>query len=380
MSEERKMILQMVADGKISPNEAEMLLQAIEETERTARTAVVGETTDPADTFADSVERVVENSLRGLDDTLRKLEGKLERKMERRFGDDPGHEIRIRVEEKARRAAEKAVEQANRAADRATERAERIADREVERAERLAERERERAERDRERAERGGSSVSGFGIIGSPASKGQAFFKFGVSIDQVTHEETQTLSEPAQAGETVHLENRVGDIDVMFYDGDQIEVTAHKTVWGEDKADAEERAAATQVEIRREGTDVVVAAIRPSITAVGVVMIKDTRINYALRLPHGTHLKLKSKVGDLRVYAKEQVGTWTLESKVGDVDVAVSPEAGFKYSLKTTIGSLRVDLDREQQHAGGTTATGEVGDRSGQIIITTKTGDIKLHY
>lgn len=374
MSEERKMILQMVADGKISADEADMLLQAIEETERSARTAAAGESTTrstdrghAAEDFADSVERVVEQSLRGLDDTLRKLEGKLERKLEHRFGHDPGHEIRLRVEEKARRAAEKAVEQANRAAERAAERAQRI-----------AERERERAERERERAERGSSSFVGVGGFGN-FTKGETFFKFGVSIDQVTHEETQSLTETVQAGDTLHLENRVGDIDLMFYDGDQIEVTAHKTVWGQDQADAQERAAATRVEIRREGADVIVSTIRPSITAVGVVVIKDTRINYALRVPHGTNLKLKSKAGDLRVYARDRIGVWTLESKVGDIEAAVAREAGFTYSLKTTIGSLHVDLDGQQQ-GGATATTGTAGDGTGQITLVTKTGDIKLHY
>jgi exonuclease VII large subunit len=357
MSEERKLILQMVSDGRISPEEAELLLQAIEESERTAQSAAAegvrgsSPTRDSIRGFSDTIERAVNESLRGLDATLRHLQH--------------GHpdQLRERIEEKIRRSAEKAAEFAARAQERvvrAEERATRHAERAVEQAAKHAERARESLRWYRE------EPVAGRSVI----------FKAGICIDKesVYQEETLTLS--AEPGDRFELYSRVGDVDIQFYEGSEIQAEIRKTVWGEDLADAKERAEATKAELIRHGTTCVLNVVRPSIVGVGVINVKDTRLDYTIRVPHGTHLQVANKVGKVQVVAGSAIGKWDLETKVGDLDITVAPDASFAYNLDTKTGSASMNA----QGAKPITAmTGTVGEGSGTINVYSKTGDISIH-
>lgn len=359
MSEERKVILQMVADGKITPEEADELLQAIDESERTARVHVAdqhkGADRPGLSGLAETIERAVNESLRTVGETLRSLEHHM---------DDP---IRSELHDKIRRAVERAAEKAERHAERAAERAERVAERAATRSEREAERVAARAERCAERAERD--------EIGVERAR---FIKVGVSIDKVTVERDEHLTLAAEPGDRLVLENRVGDVNIEFYHGNEIVCDVHKVVWGEDLADAGERADSTPVKLVRKGADVLVRVVRPELVGVGILHVKDTRLDYTLRLPHGTHFDVRTKVGNLRVTSGENVSTWKLETSVGDIDLKVPPEAGFRYSLATKVGRVDVKLGEKADYQG-TVVTARIGDGSGDIQATAKTGDIRLH-
>lgn len=358
MSEERKLILQMVSDGRISADEAELLLQAIDESERTAQSAATegarsyerAEGTTGARTLADTVERAVRESLRGLDESLRHLEGKVHRRHE------DAERLRSRIEEKMRRAAERAVEKAQQAEERAARHAQRA----TERAARHAERAAEKAKWYRD----------------EPGGAREVFFKAGICIDKESVEVVESQQLEAQPGDLLDLLNKVGDVRIEFYDGNQIEAEIRKTVWGEDKADAQERAEATKVRLQRRGSTVVLDVDRPTIVGVGFINVQNTRIDYTIRVPNGTHLQLANKVGKIAVTGGSQVGNWTLDTKVGNVEVTVAPQAGFRYELTSKTGSVFVDLPGAQ-HSGNQTE-GRVGDGSGHIQIHSKTGDIVI--
>lgn len=333
MSEERKMILQMVAEGKISTAEADMLLQAIDEGERTVQSAAAEgvrenrRNTGFLENLGETIERAVNDSLGTLDRELRHLEVRLDRKLK-------DHEqLRPKIEEKLRRAAERTVERASAAEERAARVAERTAAR---------------------------------------------FIKTGIAIDKETAEQVQSLTLPAEDGDRFRLENRVGDLTVEYYDGSEVAVEVKKTVWGEDRADAEARAGATLVHLERRGSTVEVLVDRPVISAVGVVILKDTRLDYTVRLPQGAHLELANKVGDIKVTGALQVGTWSIATKVGDVDLAIPSGAGFRYDLRSAMGAVVMALPERQQC--GSDAAGQVGDGTGKITATVKTGDIRIHH
>ncbi|HEY3366531.1 MAG TPA: hypothetical protein VGK74_15865 [Symbiobacteriaceae bacterium] len=365
MSEERKMILQMVAEGKVTPEEAEKLLQAIDETEQTAQNAAAeGMRSNPdagsgrpfGATLGDTIERAVSESLRALDETMRSLEISLDRRLNEQSRRDFQHKI----EEKMRRAAERAVERAQDAQQRAERAAERATRKAAEHAGRAAERMEERLAR-------------------HSAHPIPNIIKMGVSIDRETVEQREQMSIPAEPGDRLCVENRVGDVTVAFYDGTVIEVEVKKTVWGEDKQDAEARAVATKVELVRRGSAVELEITRPNVVGVGFLIAKDTRVDYEIRVPHGTHLKLHNKVGDLRVAAGSKIGSWELDTKVGDVDVTVPAGAGFRYEIACTVGSVSV-ASGDAADSVGTFLKGRVGDGAGFIGAMVKTGDIRIHY
>lgn len=389
MSEERTLIIQMVADGKITAEEADMLLQAIEESERAAQEAAAEsvrrqeqarqESAAPRRTLFDdlgeTIEMAVKEGLRAADAALRSLEVQLDG----RWMDD---RLRHRLEEKIRRSTEKAVEKARAAQQRASERAREVQERAQRHAERAARRAAEHAQRLSERLERkawhhGWDAPPRPPVPPAPpasATPPVTIFKTGIQIDKVSVERVETATTPAQPGDLLKLQNRVGDITVEFTTGQQIELEAKKTVWGSDQSDAETRAAATSVTLVRNGADVEVSVTHPAINAVGVTHIKDTRIDYVIKVPYGTHLELRTKVGDIRVTAGNGVSLWTLETQVGDVDLTVGAGAGFQWTAQTKIGTVEVDLPGV---AGG--ASGTAGDGSGRIIATVKTGDIRIH-
>lgn len=370
MSEERKMILQMVSEGKITPEEAEKLLQAIDETERTAQsaaaeevrrssTAAGGPSTSGKQFVVDlgaAIERGVSESLRALDEAMRSLEISLDR----RLNEQSRRDFRHKIEHKMRRAAERAVERAQDAQERAERAAQRAAHRAAEHADRAARHMEERLTR---RADWQGSQ----------------FIKTGVAIDRETVEQKEQLSVPAEHGDRLGIENRVGDVAVTFYDGAVIEVEVKKTVWGENKADAEARAAATKVQLVRRGANVDLEVIRPHIVGVGVLIAKDTRIDYDIRVPHGTGLEVRNKVGDLRVAVGGQVPNLRLDTQVGNIDIAVPQMTGFKYDLASRFGSVSIATG-DAADGIGPAIRGKIGDGAGNIVATVKTGDIQVHH
>lgn len=328
MSEERKLVLQMVAEGKISPDEADMLLQAIADSERAAQSAaaedVRGEArnTEPRSDLRRIIERAVRESLKGLDQTLRHLESGLQLKLN-------DQKLRTSIEDRLRRSAEQAVERAR------------------------------------------GIEARAARVVGRP------FIKVGVAIDRETVEQNESLQFPAQPGDRLVVENRVGDITVEFHEGSEFLVDVRKLVWGEDKADATARAAATTIELRRNGSDVQAAIVRPRIAGAGVLILKDTRVDFTVKAPRGAHLKLQTKVGDIRIKGTEGMGDWTIGTQVGDVDVLVTAGTGFRYTARSKLGDVLVDLPAYGNRSPD--SAGAVGDGKGSISAIVKIGDVRIH-
>jgi polyhydroxyalkanoate synthesis regulator phasin len=306
MSEERKLILQMVAEGKVTPDEGEMLLQAMEESERAGQVAApthmphARPRSVDAHGLGERIEQAATDSLQGLDRVLTGLEAKLRRKLD---------------------------EQRTTAADHPAE-------------------------------------------PGRVLAQRSRMIKMGISIDRESVQQQEELAIPTRSGDRVVLDNRIGDVTVRFTDHPEIVVEVHKTVWGADRADAEERATLTRVSAMRRGADLVLEVSHPSISAVGVMVLKDTRLDYTIRAPHGTNLQVRNKVGDLRVVAGDQVGIWDLETKVGDVDLKVGPAASFRHHLDARVGEVQANL--------GETQPNQVGDGAGNIRVAVQTGDIRL--
>lgn len=382
MSEERKLILQMVAEGKITPDEADKLLQALEDSERAAQSAATEhaqreEKPAERENLGTIIDKAVGDSLRALEGTLRDMEIDLQRRM-----NDPAREhLFARIEEKMRRSAERAVERAQHAEERARRIAERAEERTREQARRMEEHARRFEVRARAHADRW---AAGFTHMAEGLRGSERIFKFGICIDRVSVERTKTFTLPAEPGDRLYLENRVGNVRVEFYDGNQIEVTVNSQIWGEDEADANARADAFQMDLVRRGTDVIMSVVRPTITATGFVDMKESRLDYTIRLPQGTHLAVTCKVGDLVLHGARTVGRWNLLTKVGDVDIRVAPEAGFTYDVSSNVGELRVVLEgdetksAEESTTKGAYRTGRVGDGSGRIEAWIKSGNIRL--
>lgn len=353
MSEEQDLILRMVADGKITPDEGVELLEALEESRR-ARSEGADSATAASDRgraeagkggatrlsrLADSIGEAVDSGLRNLEELLAKRRSQM-----------PDQQNRL--QENLRRSTERAL----RAASEAEERAKQAAGWAQKKAAHAAKRLQQWAAR--------------------PSDEGE-------QIKQVAVKRVEQLSAPAQRGDCLILKNRVGDVRIRFADREQVEVAVTKTAWGRERSEAEQREAATRVALVRQGSDLSLEVTYPE-SGDGLPTLRETQLDFTISLPHGTDLRVTNKVGDVTVVAGEQVGTWDLVSKVGNIDLQVAPSAGFRYEMRTSIGDLLVEMETGDESGEGQTgsgsAQGQVGDGAGQIHVESKTGDIRLHH
>jgi len=352
MGDERKFILEMVAEGKITPEEALKLLDAIEEGERTAEEAAAERfRSDPEgrQRFRDlgaSIEQAVKEGLRSLEDLL----GNLETQITRKLNDANTRQLWKQAEERIRRAAEQAVSQAERAERKAAAAAEAAARKAAEAARRAEE------------------AARRFGEAGAA--------RRGTGEARVAVERIDRLSAAGGPGSRLVADSRSGDIAVTYCDGNEIRVEAICRAWGRDQQQARRRLDGFQVALKQEGADIILTAVDG---AEGAEPGTHVRVDYRIQAPHGTDLNLTTQVGDLKVTAAQRIGRWELAARVGDVDLQVEPGSGFSYTLETREGEVAVLLDT-QRVAQDEVVSGSVGDGSGKIRTFADMGDIRLHY
>lgn len=350
MGEERKLILQMVAEGKITPEEADQLLEAIEQGERTAEKSARERLRSDAEESKRSrdlgagVEQAVKEGLRGLEDLLEKLEHQVGRKL----NESSGRQIWKKAEERIRRATEQVVQQAEERAATAAEGAARRAAEAARRAEKAARRFRGAADARR-----------------SPGEE-----------TQVSMERIDRLTTPCGAGNRLVVENRVGDITVCFYEGSDVSVEVTCRAWSRSREQAERRVNALQVTLTRKGSDIL---LTPVDKGEGEESGAHVRLDYRIQVPHGTDLSLRTQMGDLRVQGGQQVSRWEMSTQAGDIDIQVGTGVGFRYVLETREGETDVSLDTHQV-AQDEPITGSVGDSVGEVRAFTNAGDIRLYY
>lgn len=351
MSEERKMILQMLADGKISADEAESLLQAIDSSERAAAETVVegAQRIDWGEAGLHSLGRTVDGAVRqaleALSDSFRALEERIGQDEARRA------QLKDRVEERIRRSTEQALERALRAEERAAQAAERA--------------------KARMQEQHGWASRHSHGSPRSHRFEGK---------DRA--EGTEDLTLAAQPGDRFILENRVGDIRVEFADGDEIQVALHKTAWGKDPVDASQRLDSIRVRLVRNGSDVRVEVERSN-GLPGFLQGKESQIDFSVRLPHETSLKVVNGAGNIQVMGDPKTAAWEVGTRVGDVELRLPEEIGFAYDLRTRVGEITIDLAKHPQSDSdsiGASATGTYGEGQGRIDVKVEVGDIRLHH
>ena len=354
MGDERKLILEMVAEGKITPEEALKLLEAIDDGERTAEEAAKEHIRSSSDgdgrgrlrDLGASIEQAVKEGLRGLEDLLDNLENQIDRKM----NETNTRQIWKQAEERIRRAAEQAISQAERAEQRAAAAAEAAA---------------RKAAKAARRAEAVARRFGGTGAARRVPGEGKA------AVERIDR-----LCITGGPQNRLVADSRSGDINVDFCDDSEIQVEAICRAWGRDKEQAQRRLDGFRVALQQDGRDIILTT---SDGAEGAEAGSHVRVDYRIRVPHGADLSLTTQVGDLEVTAAERIGRWDLTARVGDVDMQVGTGAGFTYTLKTRDGEIAVSLDTHRV-TQDEAVSGSVGDGSGDIRAFADMGDIELHY
>lgn len=309
MREERLMILRMLSEGKITPEEAQALLDALGE-----------DTADPGSPPAQSAERQAAEAARQAEEAARQADdfSAIGADMAR-LGDELAR-LGPEIAESVQRTLDKSLEHLRRQ---------------------------------------------------RPLIK-----KVGVHIDRNQATDTVERRLPMAAGDLLRLQNKLGDINVEFVDGPELVLVARRTAWGSDPDDARRRLAASALELVRAGGVVTVAAEGPRMQFVGFVHLKGTQVGYTLQVPHGVHLDLRTRAGDIRVSGRP-AGSWTLDTALGDVALIVGDDPDVQVTAQTRLGDVMVNTGNLVSQ-NTREFRGRAGNGTASITATTRLGDITI--
>lgn len=202
--------------------------------------------------------------------------------------------------------------------------------------------------------------------------------KYGIHIDRYRVTGTRDLSMPAHPGDFLILDIPLGDVSVQFADVTELQVRAKLNVWGSSKADAQARLDATKILLERQDTAIVVSHVDPKIKGVGVVVTREVSVDYDLTVPHGVHLRLTTKAGDIAVTGAPR-GRWELDTRLGDIRLVVGDAPDMSLQAETALGSVQVELDGKEvedvRRFSGTFGSGQAA-----VHARTRLGDVEVSH
>mgnify|MGYP001081939206 CR=1 FL=1 len=147
------------------------------------------------------------------------------------------------------------------------------------------------------------------------------FYRADTHVEE-TVEETFVVDSPA----VLDVETSSGNVTVTSGAGDEVRVTAQLSLWGEDEEDARRQ---LEVKTIQEGNRITIRVVRPEFVYF-VAFAGGSRVDFDIRVPSETSLRLVSSSGDLA--ASGVTGTVELQTNSGDVqaenvDGAVSAQS-----------------------------------------------------
>ncbi len=204
-----------------------------------------------------------------------------------------------------------------------------------------------------------------------------------------TLEEVFVVDGPA----VLDLDADFSDVTVTGSEGDEVEVVARLSLWGTDEADARRQ---VDVQMSQEGNRIVVRVLLPESIYALVTDTRGSRVDFEVRVPFETALKLVTSSGDVTVrdtagamqldtsFGSIQVedvsGTLDAQSSSGDVTVAGVSDGGA-LKAETEFGQLvlrDIDADSLDTHSGSGDVELEGITLAGALDVETNFGGVTV--
>ncbi len=139
----------------------------------------------------------------------------------------------------------------------------------------------------------------------------------------------------ANEATTLNLSNSFGDVNIEPYAGSKIEIEVTITIEPKNSKNLEEYFERITIEASETGNTVSVRTVN---NLNGGWKVKNFDIDYDVKIPEGTNLKVKNSFGDVKIHGTD--GTVELYVQHGDCFIA---EAGDENnSIRVEFGDLRV--------------------------------------
>lgn len=155
-----------------------------------------------------------------------------------------------------------------------------------------------------------------------------------------TIEDTLEKTLPFSAGSRLEVSNTNGDIEILTWDRDEIQIEAHKKVKSSDAERARKAFEALEIIIDETGTGVTIDTDHPRRGPSWWGRDVSMSVHYTIRVPVQADLDLGTVNGKVRVQGVR--GELDLHTTNGGITVA---DAGGHVSARTTNGGIDVELD-----------------------------------
>jgi len=226
------------------------------------------------------------------------------------------------------------------------------------------------------------------------------------------YEKAEHLSAPLEPGQSLHLQNNVGEITVAGVDVTRCDVTATITARAMTKEGAEKLAEEVQIKLEPSDNKLNIRVEKPD------KMCKHSiTIDFNITVPKQTALQLATNVGEIHISnitqpieAETDVGTITCRQITGDIDLATNvgevtvvysetapsacnadiktdvgeidftapPELSAQVNVSVDIGSIQTDLPLTVKGTINKSLSGTIGKGEGKVILKTNVGSIKI--
>jgi DUF4097 and DUF4098 domain-containing protein YvlB len=201
-------------------------------------------------------------------------------------------------------------------------------------------------------------------------------------------EQVRTVAREFQTGEkaVLHLEGRSGSVNVEGRDIDHVSVEATIHIWTDISAEADDAAILVERNMEQDSHRVIVRS--PSLrteegrSIFSIVGWKSSRIDYVVRVPRRTAVRVLSRSGSVQIgHVEGLVHTEALSGRIGlehvDGDVTVVSRSG-SVVIDHIGGDLSVDARSGKVRVKGVTGKASVEARSGTLELEDVAGDVRV--
>ncbi len=192
---------------------------------------------------------------------------------------------------------------------------------------------------------------------------------FARTMGKVRSSDVRELGADTGEAGTLRVSNKWGDVRVTGVDATRASVTARITCWAADEEAASAAVAATAVRLDEEAGEWVLASELGSEQA--------TRIDYELQVPRGFSVSVTTASGDL--WLEDLAGSQTVNTMSGDVTVAsLGSTASDAQSVSTKSGDVIAAELTGEVTLNSLSGDVSVNGFTGFLRVSTQSGDIEV--
>ncbi|MFZ0035110.1 MAG: DUF4097 family beta strand repeat-containing protein [Sedimentisphaerales bacterium] len=226
------------------------------------------------------------------------------------------------------------------------------------------------------------------------------------------YEKTEHLSAPFAPGQTLYLQNNIGEITVTGADVTDCNVTVTITTRATTTEKAEKLAEEVRIKLEPSDNKLYIRVEKPD-----RISKHSITIDYNITVPKQTALQLATNIGEIKianttkpikveanigaVSCEEITGDINIQTNVGEIKVLYSktapsacsaniktdvgeinftapPDLSAQVNISANIGSIQTDLPLTVKGKINQSLNGTIGKGEGKVILKTNVGSIKI--